>query len=229
MEFEPNVKIVSLCGNISSGKSTIVDHIKTIIKDDPNFLIVTEPLDAWDEIKDNKGNGILAAFYENPKSTAFTFQICALKTRMDSIHSAIKEAEKRSLQLKDKVVIIIERTLLDDYHIFAKMHQHAGNITMLEMNVYKMWFSYFYENFTLDACVYVETSPQICHDRMLKRNRNGEECIPLDYLNACHEQHLKFYSNVLVNHNCLKVENNTDLGKIEYKNLIDKILEHFSK
>jgi thymidine kinase len=226
---ETRVKLVSISGNIGSGKSTIIKKIKEIIKDDPRYEYVREPVDDWESIKDENGNGILKVFYENQKNTAFTFQMCALGTRMKVLKNSIDIAKKRSIEMNIDVIIIIERTLLDDFHIFAKMHNHCGNISMLEMNVYKMWFDTFTENFKLYACIYVETLPEICYERLLKRSRNAENGVQLEYLLDCHDYHLDFYNNILINNNCLKVNNSNDILDDEYQTMISKILEHFLK
>ncbi len=35
----------------------------------------------------------------------------------------------------------------------------------------------------------MKTDPDICHERVFKRSRTGEDCIPLEYLQECHKYH----------------------------------------
>ena len=37
--------------------------------------------------------------------------------------------------------------------------------------------------------IYVKTSPEKCHSRILKRSRDGESNIPLEYLTNCSKYH----------------------------------------
>ena len=45
------MKIISIEGNIGSGKSTFVNELKDNIE---NVLFIDEPVDQWEEIKDKK-------------------------------------------------------------------------------------------------------------------------------------------------------------------------------
>ena len=41
----------------------------------------------------------------------------------------------------------------------------------------------------LTGCIFVNTSPDVCLTRLNKRNRKGENGIPLDYLELLHNKH----------------------------------------
>ena len=58
------VQIISIEGNIGSGKSTFVDYLKQNYKQD-NIIYLQEPNDEWNKIKDDDGITILEKFYEN--------------------------------------------------------------------------------------------------------------------------------------------------------------------
>ena len=57
--------IFSIEGNIGSGKSTIVKHLQHMMQDGQSFVFVQEPVDTWEEIKDEEGVSILANFYKS--------------------------------------------------------------------------------------------------------------------------------------------------------------------
>ena len=42
----------------------------------------------------------------------------------------------------------------------------------------------------LTGCIFVNTSPDVCFNRIKKRSRTGESGIPLDYLTLLHEKHV---------------------------------------
>ena len=78
--------ILSIEGNIGSGKSTIIDYLKKKYnKDNINNEIVflPEPVDEWETIKDEENNTILQKFYADQKKYSFTFQIMAYISRLN--------------------------------------------------------------------------------------------------------------------------------------------------
>ena len=79
-----------------------------------------------------------------------------------------------------------------------------------------MSFEEFSKNYTIDTIVYVKTDPQICYERIHKRNRTGEETIPLSYLNECNEYHDNFVNKFTNNknndnNNNLLIDGNIDI------------------
>ena len=59
--------ILSIEGNIGSGKSTIIDYLKERYKNDKEFIFLPEPVDEWETIKDEENNTILQKFYADQK------------------------------------------------------------------------------------------------------------------------------------------------------------------
>lgn len=87
------------------------------------------------------------------------------------------------------VVIIIERSLLTDKNIFAKMLYDDKKIEHVNYTIYLKWFHEFAEEVPLSGLVYVYNQPEICHKRMMSRGRNAEAGVPLAYLQNCHKYH----------------------------------------
>lgn len=73
--------------------------------------------------------------------------------------------------------------------VFAKMLHEAGMIEDVTFQIYMKWFDHFAEDCALHRVIYVRTDPEICHQRIAKRSRSGEEGIPLPYLKECHKYH----------------------------------------
>lgn len=58
---------------------------------------------------------------------------------------------------------------------------------LLEFDLYKRWYSLIEATATpLSAIIYVDTEPDVCYDRIRTRNRDGEDGIPLNYLQSLH-------------------------------------------
>ena len=180
--------IFTIEGNIGSGKSTLVKKLKKILNfiDDVKIIFLHEPVEVWESIIDKKGENIIEKYYKNQKKYAFSFQMMAYISR---IHQ-IKEVLKKN---KD-VIIISERSVFTDKQIFAKMLYDDDKIEEVEYNIYLKWFNEFTKDIPLSGIIYVKTNPNICKDRVIKRNRKGEN-IPLTYLENCYKYHENWLNN----------------------------------
>jgi deoxyadenosine/deoxycytidine kinase len=173
-------KIFVLEGNISAGKTTLLEHIESM--NHPKIVVLKEPVDAWTSVRDKDGENILEKYYKDPKTYAFPFQILAFHTRLQSIKKAIEDNP-----IAD--VILCERSLHADGHIFAKMLYDDGLIDEISYRIYQKMYEDGISQFPLAGIIYLDVSPEICAERIVKRGRSGEEGIQLAYLKKCHNYH----------------------------------------
>ena len=181
--------IISLDGNIGAGKSTLLQEIRNKLHD---VHIVDEPVSQWSALKNAKGKSLLELFYEDKNRWSYTFQNCALLTRLKNIQKAVENIDTT---ISSPQVIITERSVLTDKHVFAEMLYDAGNIDPLEWELYESWFNVFGKKYPVRAIIYVSTSSGTSKDRINTRNRSGEESIDLEYLDAVDKQHKKWIKN----------------------------------
>jgi deoxyadenosine/deoxycytidine kinase len=181
--------IISLDGNIGAGKSTLLAEIRNSMHD---VHIVDEPVGQWTALKNAEGKNLLELFYEDKKRWAYTFQNCAILTRLKNIQDAV---ENLDTTLKGPQVIITERSVLTDKHVFAEMLREAGDIDPLEWELYESWFNIFGKKYPVNGIIYISTSSNTSKDRIKIRNRHGEENIDIDYLNSLDIQHKKWVNN----------------------------------
>ena len=165
------VKIISIDGNIGSGKSTLMGELKTYFSDNKDVVFLKEPVDEWETITDENGITILEKFYENPSKYGFSFQIMAYISRLNIM--------KQEFKKNPNAIFISERSLFTDKLVFAKMLFDSGNIELVNYKIYLSWFDTFAEEFPVSKVIYVNTDPEICHQRIEKRSRTGESNIPL--------------------------------------------------
>ena len=206
-------KIISIEGNIGSGKSTMVEYLKQNLKNDPTVCFLQEPVDIWNTITDENGVNIIENYYKDQKKYAFQFQMMAYISRI----SLLREALKKNYKL-----IITERSIFTDANVFAKMLYDEGKIGETEYKIYKLWFDEFIKDIPKISLVYVKTDPEICNRRVLIRNRVGEN-IPFDYLKECHNYHEKWIND---NKDCLNVltlDGNPTMSEQLKKDNIEKI------
>ena len=186
-------RIFTIEGNIGSGKSTLLESLKNELNiSNQKIIFMKEPVDEWEEIKDAEGNTMLQKFYEDQDKYSFPFQMMAYVSRLKVLRDTLKniQASETIETKKDKKTIIItERSLYTDKMVFAKMLYDSGKIEDINYQIYLNWFDTFSEEFPVHKIVYVKTLPENCHSRIMKRARDGEGNIPLDYLNSCNDYH----------------------------------------
>lgn len=188
--------IISVEGNIGSGKSTLVRDLQSMLGSSPTLfgrtvMFLQEPVEIWNDTKDRNGESILSKFYADQNKYAFPFQMMAYISRQSSINKAMTEHPNG--------IIITERCIHTDKHVFAKMLFDDDKIEDINYQIYDMWFDEFSNKSRYAGHVYLEATPDTCASRIVKRGRAGET-IPREYLARCNEYHdawLDDCSNIL--------------------------------
>jgi len=206
-----NITILSIEGNIGSGKSTLLANLRDYYAGNKNVLFLKEPVDEWEKIKDENGVTILEKFYADQQTYSFSFQMMAYISRLKVLRDALKQIKDSGIS---NAVIITERSLYTDKMVFAKMLFDSGKIEYVNYQIYLNWFETFSEEFPVHKVVYVKTMPEKCHSRILKRSRDGEANIPLDYLTNCstyHDVMLEEFTNQSICTEQLILDGNIDI------------------
>ena len=216
--------IISLDGNIGAGKSTLLAEIRNKLHD---VHIVDEPVGQWTALKNAEGKNLLELFYEDKKRWAYTFQNCAILTRLKNIQDAVENLDST---MKGPQVIITERSVLTDKHVFAEMLRDAGDIDPLEWELYESWFNIFGKKYPVRGIVYVSTSASTSKDRIQIRNRQGEDRIGIDYLDALDNQHKKWVESTNIPVLTLSTEIGVPVEKNieEIKSFIEKLKQTYN-
>lgn len=178
-------KIFTIEGNIGAGKSTILEALKSYSKD---IIILPEPVDLWMEFKPNNCDKCLfELFYEDNKKYGFVFQIYALQTRYKLLIDTIKNNPDK--------IIICERSIITDNKIFAEIMKNDNTINDYEYDVYKNLHDILSETLSpLSGIIYLKTSTSICVDRIISRDRSGEESISIEYIKKLNNKHNEWLS-----------------------------------
>ena len=181
MSNNKNVRVISIDGNIGSGKSSLVSILKERFSDAKNICFLQEPVDEWNTIRDKEGITALENYYKDQTKYAFSFQMMAYISRLSLLKKEIK---------KNKYdIIITERSLNTDRYVFAKMLYDDKKIDEIQYQIYLKWFEEFLEEIPKIEIIYIRTSPHVAHERVKKRAREGESVIELEYLEYCHKYH----------------------------------------
>lgn len=203
--------IFSIDGNIGSGKSRFLSYLKENITQlliglpydikKYKFVFVPEPVSLWSQFKDENNKTIIECFYADQKKYAFPFQMMAYISRLSLLKKYVRE--------NPNSIIITERCLETDRHIFAKMLYDDGAIDKINYDIYLAWFDEFIDEIPVVAHIYIKTEPIISEQRVIARNREGES-IPLEYLTKCHQYHENWLNNLKYK-KVFTLDNNTNI------------------
>jgi deoxyadenosine/deoxycytidine kinase len=197
--------LITLDGNIGAGKSTLLEAIR---KQLPHVTVIPEPVGEWLQMKNEHGESLLSLFYRDTRRWCYTFQNCAILTRLMHTLEILENYKKDPSHPR---IIITERSVLTDRYVFAEMLHEQGKMDDLEWNLYLKWYNHFAANLPVKGIIHLTTSASTSQTRIHIRNRSGEESIPLEYLNDLDTQHHKWISNSTLPTFQIHTEPGTDL------------------
>ena len=205
--------LISIEGNIGTGKSTLVKILKEKFSNDTTVKFLQEPVDQWLELTDSDGTNILDKFYKEPKRWSYSFQMSAFITRIKDI---IKSNPTENL-------VIAERSIVTDRKVFAKLLMESKEISEIEWKLYNQWYTWLKEGFNAvpNKFIYLRAEPDISYSRIQKRNRKEEENIKIEYIKGVHQKHEEWLTD---DPNVLVIDANNDLEN-NHSNI--EILEKF--
>jgi len=199
--------ILSIDGNIGSGKSTLYADLQTYYANNHDICFVPEPVDEWKSIVDHEGTPILTNLYKNTPKYAFRFQMMAYISRLHLLRQKIKENKYK--------IIISERCVQTDKNVFAQMLFDDDMIDHDEFQIYLNWFDEFLDDIVLGGIIYVRAEPYVCDSRVKIRAREGET-IPIEYLTKCHNYHEKWLDNVTTSKLVINADVDTIIPENKY-------------
>ena len=160
-------KIIAIEGNIGSGKSTLLEQLNKW----NTMNVIQEDVESW------KNEGWLELFYSDLKRYSGTFQ---LRTQLSHIENKKK--------FRTDMFNVIERSPLSNKYIFGKMLKEDGFLHEKEYDIIGKVNDI--AGWTPDIVVVLLCDPEVCFERIKKRNREGENIPSLDYLKSLHQKHV---------------------------------------
>ncbi len=187
-------KIISIQGNIGSGKTTLMTSLKRNSIQLNNIMgincfFVDEPVEEWKKKVFNENTlSALEIFYEDITTnshprTVFPFQIYAFTTRLKLFIEQTSKLDQLSIGFCD-------RSMISDFEIFLKNLKDV--ITPFEYSVYEGFYDTICSQIIIkeEIMIYNTCPPEKCFERIHKRGNESEKNITLDYLKGIHSRHL---------------------------------------
>lgn len=168
--MEKKQRIISICGNIGSGKSTLIH----ILKNSQNkYNVVEEPLSEMSDL--------LQKFYNNISKWAFHLQ-CKVLLLYSSIYKKAKTTQDN---------YIIERSPTESKHIFCKALTESNLLTSLECSLYNEFYDEL--SWEPDCFLYIKTPPDVCFERIKLRNRDCEKNMSIEYICQLNKLYIEYF------------------------------------
>ena len=181
------MRLIVLDGLIGAGKSTLIKLLATRLNQNGyRAKAILEPVELW------KSTGALQHFYNNIHEHAYEFQTFVYVTRIKEMLKSIKENP-------DTDIFILERSTFTDKHVFFEMLKKDMIPTRITM--YYEWCELWDKLYPKkpEIFVYLDTSVETSHSRLINRNRSEETNISQDYLKALETAHYHFYHEIIPN------------------------------
>lgn len=170
-------------GNVGAGKSTLLD---AIVGCKMPCVVVKEPVDEWSQPLDG-GDGILQLYYKDKKEYGLSFQANVLMSRMTQLLTVIRD--------NPGAVIIAERSPSSG-NIFARQLLLDDALTPLEFALHQRWVDMSESLIRTTGVVYLRVSPDVCMDRVRRRDRRGESDVDATLINDLHRLHETYIADV---------------------------------
>jgi deoxyadenosine/deoxycytidine kinase len=152
--------LVLVAGNIGAGKTSLTERIGS-------------RLGWWTGYESVADNPYLPDFYADMRAWSFHLQIFFLGHRADQYLEASLDARSA----------ILDRSIYEDAHIFARALHHMGNLAERDYLAYRRLFELVINGLPPpDLLIYLKAPPSVLMDRIRRRARNMETGITAEYL-----------------------------------------------
>lgn len=183
--------VICLDGPIGGGKSVLIDLIEKEVAHrlDARLLCIAEPCDEFES------SGMLQGFYDDLKNRSAQFQTFVFVTRMNRIREKLEEYRQK--HKTDPEMVILERSIFTDRHIFVEMLLASGLMDDYGYKSYLSMWDFMLQTWDQilpihpNAYLYLSTSLETCMERIASRNRPGEN-VSSEYQASLIRQHEKW-------------------------------------
>ena len=189
---------IAIAGNIGSGKTTLTKMLAAHYGWKPKF----ESVDF---------NPYLADLYEDMERWSFNLQIYFLNKRFKDVVDISKCSD----------VIVQDRTIYEDAHIFAANLYSMGLMETRDFENYKSLFELMTKFLQPpDLLIYLRASVPTLIRHIAKRNREFEQSISISYLTNLNERYEEWINNyhegklLIIDTDNLELENPEDLSTV---------------
>jgi len=152
--------LVVVAGNIGAGKTSLTERIGSRLGWRTGYESVTD-------------NPYLSDFYGDMRAWSFHLQIFFLGHRAEQYLEAARDARSA----------ILDRSIFEDFYIFARALHHMGNVAERDYLAYRRLFDLVVDGLPRPGLlIYLKAPVDVLMERIRRRARNIETGISIEYL-----------------------------------------------
>lgn len=152
--------LVVVAGNIGVGKTSLAERIGSRLGWRTGYESVTD-------------NPYLADFYSDMRAWSFHLQVFFLGHRADQYLEAAHDTRSA----------ILDRSIYEDFYIFARALHHMGDLAERDYLAYRRLFELVVDSMPRpNLLIYLKAPVNVLVDRIRRRARNMESGISAEYL-----------------------------------------------
>jgi deoxyadenosine/deoxycytidine kinase len=152
--------LILVAGNIGAGKTTLTERIGA-------------RFGWWTGYESVADNPYLPDFYADMRAWSFHLQVFFLGHRADQYLKAARDSRSA----------ILDRSIYEDAHIFARALHHMDNLNERDYHAYRQLFDVVVNGLPRpDLLIYLKAPVTVLMDRIRRRARNIETGISAEYL-----------------------------------------------
>ncbi len=152
--------LVVVAGNIGAGKTSLTERIGARLGWHTGYESVAD-------------NPYLSDFYADMRAWAFHLQIFFLGHRAEQYLEAARDTRSA----------ILDRSIYEDFHIFARALHHMGNVAERDYLAYRRLFDLVVDGLPRPGLlIYLKAPVEVLMERIRRRARNIETGITIEYL-----------------------------------------------
>jgi deoxyadenosine/deoxycytidine kinase len=152
--------LIVVAGNIGVGKTSLTERIDS-------------RLGWWTGYESVSDNPYLADFYSDMRTWSFQLQIFFLGHRAEQYLDAVRDSRSA----------ILDRSIFEDFHIFARALHHMGDLAERDYLAYRRLFEIVVQGLPRpNLLIYLKAPVNVLMNRIRRRARNMETGITPEYL-----------------------------------------------
>lgn len=208
--------LISLEGNIGSGKENFVQFLKKVFKDNVAFL--------EDSIYNWNNETLLKDFYKDPERWATTLEIHSTTQKCRRLQDIINAQNPPN-------IILTRRTPLSDRECFVKSCVQMKYMNPKELEIYNNLFNTF-KIPKYDGVIYLRSNVNKCYENIISKYTDTEKTIEFDYIQKLHVNYENWIEELKKEHvPVLEIDiekfRNSEGNEKSQEKLLELLLVHF--
>jgi deoxyguanosine kinase len=170
------MKIIAISGMIGTGKTTLSSALAKLT----GWTVVRE---------DVSKNQFLGLFYENMDRWALASQLSFMLNKTQAFERCIKAPGE---------IIIIDRTLQEDFYVFGSVLKKYEIISEAEYQLLESYYGVLNRSWLpIDLNIYLEDTDENCFQRLLDRGDALESKVEIGYVKSVGEEYRRWRKEFL--------------------------------